>query len=99
VTLSCIDADAADMLFVGPNDLANSMGFECTTHESIPEVQDAIARVLKAAHDNGKYAGMFCTDPQQVLRRQEQGFDFMNCGYDVADILAAHGSMLKVIRK
>lgn len=58
--------DGIDMLFVGPNDLANSMGFECTKHESIPEVQDAIARVLKAAHDNGKYAGMFCTEPQQV---------------------------------
>lgn len=55
-----------DMLFVGPNDLACSMGFRAADHENIPEVQEAIERIRKAAVSNGKYAGMFCTQPEQV---------------------------------
>lgn len=47
------------MLFIGPNDLASSMGYIAFDHASIPEVQEASARVLKAAHDAGKYAGHF----------------------------------------
>lgn len=62
-----------DMLFVGPNDLCSSMGFPALEHPNIPEVQSAIERVLKAAHDAGKYAGMFCTAADQVQKRFEQG--------------------------
>lgn len=34
------------------------MGFVSSEHPDIPEVQEAIKRVLKAAKDAGKYAGM-----------------------------------------
>lgn len=51
--------DGIDMLFIGPNDLASSMGYVAFDHASIPEVQEASARVLKATHDAGKYAGHF----------------------------------------
>lgn len=61
------------MLFVGPNDLCSSMGFPALEHPNIPEVQSAIERVLKAAHNAGKYAGMFCTAADQVQKRFEQG--------------------------
>lgn len=54
------------MLFVGPNDLCSSMGYPPPEHPNIPEVQDAIERIRKAAHAAGKYAGMFCTQPEQV---------------------------------
>lgn len=48
-----------DMLFVGPNDLASSMGYFAFDHPTIPEVQEAIERVLRAAKAAGKYAGHF----------------------------------------
>lgn len=48
-----------DMLFVGPNDLAASMGYFAPDHALIPEVQEATARVLKATRDAGKFAGHF----------------------------------------
>lgn len=48
-----------DMLFIGPNDLASSMGYFAFDHASIPEVQEATKRVLKAALDAGKFAGHF----------------------------------------
>ncbi|KAJ7584617.1 Pyruvate/Phosphoenolpyruvate kinase-like domain-containing protein [Mycena floridula] len=75
--------DGIDMLFVGPNDLASSMGYPALDHANIPEVQDGIKRVLAGAKSAGKYAGMFCTSAEQVQARFEQGFDFMNLGGDV----------------
>ncbi|KAL2850939.1 Pyruvate/Phosphoenolpyruvate kinase-like domain-containing protein [Aspergillus pseudodeflectus] len=63
--------DGVDMLFVGPNDLAISMGYVAldSNHGSIGEVLMAIARVLKAAKDAGKYAGHFCVGAEEVARR------------------------------
>ncbi|PPQ79570.1 hypothetical protein CVT25_003452 [Psilocybe cyanescens] len=83
-----------DMLFVGPNDLASSMGYPALAHESIPEVQEAIARVLAAAHAAGKYAGMFCTQAEHVRRRYAQGFDLMNLGGDVVALMEWNGTQL-----
>ncbi|EIM79636.1 Phosphoenolpyruvate/pyruvate domain-containing protein [Stereum hirsutum FP-91666 SS1] len=86
--------EGIDMLFVGPNDLCSSMGFPALEHPNIPEVQSAIERVLKAAHDAGKYAGMFCTAADQVQKRFEQGFDFMNLGADIVAIGVWNGTEL-----
>ncbi|KAF8974716.1 Pyruvate/Phosphoenolpyruvate kinase-like domain-containing protein [Flammula alnicola] len=70
-----------------PNDLASSMGYPPLEHESIPEVQDAVKRVLAAAKNAGKYAGMFCTAAEQVRSRFEQGFDLMNLGGDAVALM------------
>lgn len=48
-----------DMLFIGPNDLAQSMGHFALDHAKIPEVQEATAKVLSATKAAGKYAGHF----------------------------------------
>lgn len=47
------------MLFIGPNDLASSMGYFAFDHPKIPEVQEAIQKVLSTAKAAGKYAGHF----------------------------------------
>ncbi len=47
------------MLFVGPSDLASSMGHSTTDH---PEVRQAAARVRDAAHSHGKFSGHFAVD-------------------------------------
>ncbi len=49
------------------------MGYPPPEHPNIPEVQEAIKRVLAAAKAAGKYAGMFCTAAEQVQARFEQG--------------------------
>jgi 4-hydroxy-2-oxoheptanedioate aldolase len=49
----------SDMLFIGPNDLAQSMGYVAFDHATTPEVQEATERVLKASKSAGKYAGHF----------------------------------------
>ncbi|KAI5833144.1 Phosphoenolpyruvate/pyruvate domain-containing protein [Schizophyllum commune Tattone D] len=78
--------DGIDMLFVGPNDLCSSMGYPALKHANIPEVQDAIKRILAAAKTAGKYAGMFCVNAEQARARYEQGFDFVNIGADIVAI-------------
>ena len=47
--------EGVDGVFVGPNDLAHAMGYGDTW--SAPEVQDAIARALRAVVASGKCAG------------------------------------------
>jgi 4-hydroxy-2-oxoheptanedioate aldolase len=86
------------MLFVGPNDLCSSMGLSPLNHPNEPRVQEAIARVLKAAHDAGKYAGMFCVSPEQVLQRAEQGFDFMNLGADIVAVGSWNAQALSAVK-
>jgi 4-hydroxy-2-oxoheptanedioate aldolase len=80
--------DGVDALFVGPNDLASSMGYIAFDHASIPEVQDAIARILRASLDAGKFAGHFALNAESAALRIRQGFHFVNCGADIVAITA-----------
>jgi 4-hydroxy-2-oxoheptanedioate aldolase len=56
-----------------PNDLCASMGYNAMDHANIPEVQEAIQRILNAAKAAGKYAGMFCMTADQAQARFKQG--------------------------
>lgn len=80
--------EGVDMLFIGPNDLAASMGHVAFDHASIPEVQEAIARVLKAGLDAGKYVGHFALGADVAAAKYKQGFHFVNCGADIVAITA-----------
>jgi 2-keto-3-deoxy-L-rhamnonate aldolase RhmA len=50
------------MLFIGPNDLASSLGYVAFDHATTPEVQQATQRILDATLAAGKYAGHFALD-------------------------------------
>lgn len=80
--------DGVDMLFIGPNDLASSMGHVAFDHASIPEVQDAIARVLAAGLAAGKYVGHFALSADAAAAKVRQGFHFVNCGADIVAVTA-----------
>ncbi|KAL2811092.1 Phosphoenolpyruvate/pyruvate domain-containing protein [Aspergillus granulosus] len=90
--------DGVDMLFVGPNDLASSMGYVAFDHGRIDEVQEAIGRVLKAAKGAGKYAGHFALGAEEAARRWQQGFDFVNCGADIVAVTAWMSQEMKRMR-
>jgi 4-hydroxy-2-oxoheptanedioate aldolase len=80
-----------DMLFIGPNDLACSMGHFAFDHALIPEVQEAGEKVLAAAREAGKYAGYFCLSADEAAKRWKAGWDFVNCGADIVAIMAWMG--------
>lgn len=80
--------EGVDMLFVGPNDLAASMGAVAFDHARAPDVQAAIAAVLAAGLAAGKYVGHFALDAEEATRRYAQGFHFVNCGADIVALTA-----------
>ena len=75
--------EGIDMLFVGPYDLAASMGHVAFDHESIPEVQEAIAHVLQVGLAAGKYVGHFAASAEAAADKVRRGFHFVNCGADL----------------
>lgn len=78
--------EGVDALFIGPSDLAASMGFLGNSKE--PKVQqaveDAIRRIVKA----GKPAGILATDEVLVRRYLDLGACFVGVGLD-ATLLAS----------
>ncbi|KAL1740731.1 Pyruvate/Phosphoenolpyruvate kinase-like domain-containing protein [Schizophyllum fasciatum] len=85
---NCEEIARADGIatLLSPNDLCASMGFPPLDHAGIPQVQEAIARILAAAKDAKKYAGIFCVSAEQARARYEQGFDLVNLGADIIAI-------------
>jgi len=75
--------DGIDMLFIGPNDLASSMGYFAFDHADVPEVQEATQKVLEAAKRKGKWAGHFALSAEIAAQRYKEGFELVNCGADI----------------
>ncbi|EFW99925.1 2-dehydro-3-deoxyglucarate aldolase [Grosmannia clavigera kw1407] len=75
-----------DMLFIGPNDLASSLGYVAFDHATTPEVQEASARILKAGLAAGKYVGHFALSAEAAAAKYREGFHFVNCGADIVAI-------------
>lgn len=88
-----------DALFIGPNDLAASMGYIGQDHTKIPEVQVAGRKVLDAAKKAGKFAGYFSLGAEEAARRVREGWDFVNCGADLVAITAWMGAEMGRLRE
>lgn len=69
-----------DVIFVGPYDLACSMGHGGQPGHS--EVEAAIATVLAAAQRANVVPGIFCMEAQTAKKRAAQGFRFIGFGID-----------------
>lgn len=82
--LSCIEEIAAvpgvDVIFVGPYDLSQSLGFPGQLDS--PQVVMAVERALKAAKKAGKPAGIFVTGTDEARMRLEQGFRYIAYSMD-----------------
>jgi 2-keto-3-deoxy-L-rhamnonate aldolase RhmA len=80
-----IDAIAAtpglDVLFIGTSDLSFSLGFR--GEQNHPEVQDAIAKVVKAAQKHHKIVGAPVGDPDLMKRYLDQGFLFFQASTEL----------------
>lgn len=77
-TLSAIEAateiasvEGVDAVFIGPNDLAHSMGYENRWQD--PAVQGAIERGIRAIHEAGKCAGVLALDASSRERYASWG--------------------------
>ena len=72
-----------DGVYVGPNDLALSLGAVPPAGGFAPEVDEALVRVLDRAHAAGVAAGAYCPDGASARRLASAGFDLVTPGNDV----------------
>jgi len=80
--------DGIDGVFVGPSDLAASLGL--LGQQTHPDVIDAVHRTFAAVRAKGKPVGVNAFDPQVARAYMDAGASFVLVGADVA--LLARGS-------
>jgi 2-keto-3-deoxy-L-rhamnonate aldolase RhmA len=79
--------DGIEVLFVGPSDLSFAMGRFRQLDD--PEFRVAIERVVAAAHNAGKTAGIFVSSPDQVPAGVADGFRMIAIGSEAGLMMAA----------
>jgi 4-hydroxy-2-oxoheptanedioate aldolase len=79
-------------LFIGPADLAASMGLPGQTGH--PDVLAAASRVIDAARTHGKKVATAC-GPQDFIHWARLGVDLLYCGNDITALKAGAGSALQ----
>lgn len=72
-----------DGLYVGPNDMALSLGLVAGASPVSAEVRHALSRVLTAGHAAGVAVGAYCADAQSASELVCEGFDLVTPGNDV----------------
>ena len=80
--------DGVDALFIGPSDLAASMGL--IGQQGHPDVVAGIRATIEACHAAGKPVGINAFDPRLAKEYLDAGVDFILVGADVS--LLARGS-------
>ena len=88
--------EGVDGLFVGPSDLAASMGRLGDPLHS--EVGDAVAQIKAACDAAGKPAGIFALSPANARECIEQGFRFVSVGTDIGFLLERADEVLDIVR-
>jgi 4-hydroxy-2-oxoheptanedioate aldolase len=74
-----------DGVFVGPVDLAISLGLEPAPEN--PQIQNVLADILRAAQAHHLPVGIFCSSAQAAAERIRQGFTLVNVASDVGALL------------
>jgi 2-dehydro-3-deoxyglucarate aldolase len=89
--------DGVDALFIGPADLAASLGH--LGDSAHPDVQGAIDRVLAAAKAQGRAAGIFAGSIDEARDYAVRGFTLMALAADVIWMLAGARQALAQARE
>lgn len=84
--------DGVDTVFVGPSDLAASMGH--LGEQQHPEVLEAISSTFEAVRGAGKLVGINAFNVQQARQYVEAGASFVCIGADVQQLAGAVRSLV-----
>lgn len=90
--------DDVDGVYIGPADLALSLGYEPTLLSTDAEVITAIATIRQRAKAAGKTAGIHCASPEMVRQKFDEGFDFAALSTDVRLFTTTMSSQLALAR-
>ncbi|KAF9260460.1 Phosphoenolpyruvate/pyruvate domain-containing protein [Marasmius fiardii PR-910] len=88
--IDLICQEGIDVAFIGPFDLALSLGVEFGSEEH----EAAITKVLNACKKHGKVAAIFCLTGEQAAKRFAQGFDMVSVTTDIDTLTDGFASAL-----
>jgi 4-hydroxy-2-oxoheptanedioate aldolase len=71
-----------DGIYIGPGDLALSLGLPPAQDVTEDEHVEAVRRIREACHENGIAAGIHGHSGEWARRHAEAGFDMVNVGVD-----------------
>jgi 4-hydroxy-2-oxoheptanedioate aldolase len=86
-----------DGCWIGPADLALSMGIHPRDQAKDDRHAKAIERVLEACRNTGKIPGFAAFSPEDAKRRAEQGFLYLTAGSDIGFMVGAARAGLKTL--
>ena len=79
-----LNVPGIDGVYIGPADLALSLGHAPTLESTVPEVLEAIAAIRTRARARGLVAGIHCGAGASTGARLEEGFTFVALGTDIS---------------
>jgi 4-hydroxy-2-oxoheptanedioate aldolase len=85
---SILGVPGIDAVFVGPIDLAISLGLEPDAENAHPTIRQALDDLLREAASRRLPAGIYCSGPQAAATRIRQGFQLVNVASDVGALLS-----------
>lgn len=93
-----VRAPGVDAIYVGPNDLALSLGLGRATCAESEQLRQAIQRVIDAAHQAGLPAGVDCATTDATQRWRGRGADFVIAASDAGLLARATGEAVAELR-
>jgi 4-hydroxy-2-oxoheptanedioate aldolase len=83
-----------DAVYIGPNDLALSLGYEPRSDVDDPRVVEAVEHILAKAQQHGVTAGMHNSSAVYARRWADKGFRFVTVGADVSFLVSGAAQAL-----
>lgn len=85
-------------VYIGPNDLALSLGLAARGDVDEPSHMQAVGTVLKTCKKHGVPIGIHTSSLEWSKRRLEAGFDFVTIGSDAGFVMAGAAASLTAMR-
>lgn len=83
---SILDVPGVDGVYVGPTDLAFSLGLPPVFDTDNPELLSIYRRIVVEARKRGRFAAIHTMDPAYAVRMLDLGFGFVTVGGDAVFI-------------
>ncbi len=91
-------APGIDGFYIGPSDLAQTMGVPQASWRINQDHARACQRVLDVARAHKLVAGIHCWNAQEAAQRQKQGFVFCPAMMDISALKAGADAALAIVR-
>ncbi|KAI9738652.1 MAG: hypothetical protein M1834_008157 [Cirrosporium novae-zelandiae] len=87
-----------DVLLIGPFDLGNNIGHPILNGIIKDELKEAIAKIHRAAVENNKRTGIYCTSGKQAREYADQGYHMISVTGDTIVIPEGIASALSAAK-